>query len=54
MGQRSPGVHTELSLAWLLEPLSVDAFLDEFWGKSHYHVSRSSPDYFDSLLDGAD
>ena len=54
MGQRSPGVHTELSLAWLLEPLSVDAFLDEFWGKSHYHVSRSSPDYFDRLLDGAD
>jgi bifunctional lysine-specific demethylase and histidyl-hydroxylase NO66 len=54
MGQRSPGVHSELSLAWLLEPLTVDAFLDEFWGKSHYHVSRSSPDYFDSLLEGAD
>lgn len=54
MGQRSPGVHTEFSLAWLLRPLTVDAFLDEVWGKSHYHVSRSSPDYFDGLLDGAD
>lgn len=44
----------QLSLAWLLEPLTVDAFLDEFWGRSHYHVSRSSPEYFDSLREEAD
>lgn len=44
----------QLSLAWLLEPLTVDAFLDDIWGRSHYHVSRCSPDYFDGLLDGAD
>ena len=44
----------QLSLAWLLRPLTVDAFLDEIWGKSHYHVSRNSPKYFDSLREGAD
>ena len=44
----------QLSLAWLLRPLTVDAFLDEIWGKSHYHVSRNSPNYFDSLREGAD
>ncbi len=43
-----------LSLDWLLQPLSVDAFLDEVWGKSHYHVSRGSPDYFDLLVEDAD
>ncbi len=42
------------SLQWLLAPLTVDAFFDTVWGRSHYHVSRSRPDYFDSLLDGAD
>jgi hypothetical protein len=36
MRQRSPGVHPVLSLAWLLEPLSVDTFLDELWGKAHH------------------
>jgi bifunctional lysine-specific demethylase and histidyl-hydroxylase NO66 len=44
----------QLSLDWLLRPLTVDAFLDEIWGKSHYHVSRDSPHYFDSLLESAD
>ncbi len=42
------------SLNWLLRPLTVDVFLDEIWGKSHHHVSRSDPDYFASLLEGAD
>jgi ribosomal protein L16 Arg81 hydroxylase len=42
------------SLNWLLRPLAVDGFLDEFWGKSHHHVSRGNPDYFASLLEGAD
>jgi lysine-specific demethylase/histidyl-hydroxylase NO66 len=44
----------QLSLNWLLRPLAVDAFLDEIWSKSHHHVSRSNPDYFASLLEGAD
>jgi bifunctional lysine-specific demethylase and histidyl-hydroxylase NO66 len=42
------------SLAWLLEPLTVDAFLDDVWGKSHYHVSRRNSDHFVGLLEGAD
>ena len=33
MRQRSPGVNAELSLAWLLDPLSVQTFLDEMWAK---------------------
>ncbi len=44
----------QLSLDWLLRPLTVDAFLDEIWGKSHHHVSRDNPRYFDGLLDSAD
>ncbi len=50
MRQRSPGVEPVLSLAWLLEPLSVDNFLDEIWGTDHHHVARGCPDYFDDLL----
>lgn len=41
------------SLAWLLQPLSVETFLTEIWGATHYHVSRNRPDFFDSLLDGS-
>ena len=52
MPQRSSGVDPELSLGWLLAPLKVETFLTEIWGQSHYHVSRSSPEYFDALLDG--
>jgi bifunctional lysine-specific demethylase and histidyl-hydroxylase NO66 len=44
----------QFSLDWLLRPLTVDVFLDEIWGKSHYHVSRSSPDYFVNLLEHAE
>jgi ribosomal protein L16 Arg81 hydroxylase len=42
----------EPSLAWLLEPLPVEAFLDEIWGATHYHVKRRCPGYFDRLLSG--
>ena len=52
MQQRSSGVDPESSLGWLLAPLKVETFLTEIWGQSHYHVSRSSPEYFDALLDG--
>lgn len=44
----------QLSLDWLLRPMTVDAFLDEIWGKSHYHASRDIPGYLDGLLGGAD
>ncbi len=43
----------DLSLAWLLQPLTVDDFLDRIWGTSHYHVSRNRPDYLDVLREGA-
>ena len=47
------GVNVEFSLAWLLQPLTVETFLNEIWGATHYHVKRSCPDYFDSLLPGS-
>jgi ribosomal protein L16 Arg81 hydroxylase len=46
------GDNAELSLAWLLEPLSVEKFLDEVWAKNHHHIQRARPDYFDGLLPG--
>ena len=52
MPQRSSGVDPELSLGWLLAPLKVETFLTEIWGQIHYHVSRSSPEYFATLFDG--
>ena len=45
-----PGVASEPSLAWLLQPLTVQTFLDEIWGATHYHVKRCRAGYFDSLL----
>jgi lysine-specific demethylase/histidyl-hydroxylase NO66 len=42
------------SLAWLLDPLTVDDFLGEIWGTTHYHVRRDRPDYLDSLGEDAD
>jgi bifunctional lysine-specific demethylase and histidyl-hydroxylase NO66 len=44
------GTLVEPSLAWLLQPLAVEAFLNEIWAKTHYHVKRHRPGYFDSLL----
>src|SRR6201992_348771 len=56
-GCRPPGTqmstaraNAELSLAWLLEPLSVETFLDEIWGNGHHHVARGHAGYFDPLL----
>jgi ribosomal protein L16 Arg81 hydroxylase len=42
------------SLAWLLDPLTVDDFLGGIWGTTHHHVSRDRPDYLDSLREDAD
>lgn len=42
----------ESSLAWLLQPLTVQTFLDEVWGVTHHHVARSRSGYFDGLLHG--
>src|ERR1700743_7826 len=53
MPQRSPGDDPDSSLGWLLAPLTVETFLTELWGQTHYHVSRSSPDYFDTLFGGS-
>jgi lysine-specific demethylase/histidyl-hydroxylase NO66 len=53
MRQRLSGLDVEFSLAWLLQPLTVETFINEIWGATHYHVSRNSPEYFDSLLDGS-
>src|SRR6201996_282647 len=53
MPQRSSGVDPESSLRWLLAPLTVETFLTEIWGQSHYHVSRNCPEYFDTLFDGS-
>jgi hypothetical protein len=50
MRQRSTGVDAEVSLAWLLEPLSVETFLAEIWGKDHHHVTSARS--FDALLPG--
>jgi bifunctional lysine-specific demethylase and histidyl-hydroxylase NO66 len=53
MPQRSPGDDPDSSLGWLLSPLTVETFLTEIWGQTHYHVSRGSPDYFDTLFGGS-
>ena len=53
MQQRLSGVHPELSLAWLLQPLTIETFLNEIWGATPYHVSRNCPRYFDSLLNSS-
>jgi bifunctional lysine-specific demethylase and histidyl-hydroxylase NO66 len=50
--QRVAGVNVEFSLAWLLQPLPVETFLDEVWGAAHYHVKRGNAGYFDGLLPG--
>jgi hypothetical protein len=47
------GVTIEPSLAWLLQPLAVQTFLDEIWGAKHHHVKRRCAGYFDSLLQGS-
>ncbi|MCV7235549.1 cupin domain-containing protein [Mycobacterium branderi] len=41
-----------MSLAWLLQPLTVQTFLDEIWATTHYHVKRCNAGYFERLLQG--
>ena len=48
MRQRSPGV--DPTLDWVLEPLSVEKFLDDIWAKDHHHIRRNRPDHFEALL----
>ncbi len=43
----------ESSLAWLLQPLPVDTFLDEIWAIRHHHIQRGEPGYFEGLLPSA-
>ncbi len=50
MQQRLSGVELGFSLAWLLQPLPVETFLDEIWGATHYHVKRGCASYLDGLL----
>jgi ribosomal protein L16 Arg81 hydroxylase len=52
MSRHSAGFDVELSLAWILDPLSVETFLDTIWANDHYHVNRSCPDYFAALMPG--
>ena len=43
----------ERSLAWLLQPLAVETFLDQIWGARHHHIERQCAGYFDSLFDSS-
>jgi bifunctional lysine-specific demethylase and histidyl-hydroxylase NO66 len=36
----------------LLQPLTVETFLDDIWGAAPYHVKRGCAGYFDGLLHG--
>jgi len=42
-----------ISLAWLLWPLSVETFLSGTWEKCEYLLKRNRPDYFTGLIDAA-
>jgi bifunctional lysine-specific demethylase and histidyl-hydroxylase NO66 len=46
-------VTVEVSLAWLLHPLTVETFVDEVWATTHYHVERRCAGYFDGLFGSA-
>lgn len=43
----------EVSLGWLLQPLSVEKFLTQIWATREYVVKRNRPDYFTGLIDAA-
>lgn len=45
-------ITVESSLAWVLQPVGVDTFLDEIWASRHHHIRRCRPGYFDRLLPG--
>ncbi|MFD1545973.1 cupin domain-containing protein [Nonomuraea guangzhouensis] len=40
----------EFTLAQLLQPLTVETFLQKVWGVTHYHVERGREDYFAGLF----
>lgn len=46
------GITVDSSLAWLLQPVGVDTFLDEIWASRYHHIKRCQPGYFDQLLPG--
>lgn len=46
------GITVESSLAWLLQPVGVETFLDEIWSIRYHHIRRRRPGYFDRLLPG--
>ncbi|MEB3983827.1 cupin [Mycobacterium sp. 663a-19] len=52
MTTKPGGPTVEFSLSWLLQPLTVDAFLEDIWEARPYHIKRSRADYFDRLLPG--
>ena len=43
-----------MNIEWLIDPISMDQFLEEYWGKNPIHVQRKQPDYFSSLFSLAD
>jgi len=43
-----------MSLEWLVNPISQERFLDEYWCKKPVHISRQDPDYFSSIFKLAD
>lgn len=46
-------MNRDVSLAWLLRPLSVETFLTQIWANREYLVQRNHPDYFTGLIDAA-
>lgn len=41
------------SLSWLLDPVTVERFIDEAWAKSHLLIRRDDRDYFHDLFSAA-
>ncbi len=43
-----------IDIAGLLQPVQPDAFFAGTWEKSHLHVARAQPGYYDALITAAD
>lgn len=43
-----------MTVEWLIDPLSLQGFLKDYWGKQSLHVARNNPDYFRPLFSLAD
>lgn len=41
---------TEYDLGWLIEPISVETFLLDYWDRAPLIVSRDQPDYYSGLF----